>query len=78
MPTKFRSLIQGRQRDEFPGDEAYILSAPATDRDGREWGAGTEYTPIDGGRNPDRNCDYQLVLINGFRVVFESDREARR
>lgn len=74
MPSNTGHLIRGRQRDKFPGDEVYVLSHKATDRNGREWEAGTEYTPLNAGRDNERNCDYQLVAIKGMHIVFESDR----
>jgi hypothetical protein len=43
------SLLRSRALDRFPGDTAREMTAPATDRAGVTWEAGTIYQPLSAG-----------------------------
>ena len=53
-------------RNAFPGDAVLVLTAPATDTDGREWRKGETLTPLSGGYDNVRGCRY-MQTIEGAR-----------
>ena len=63
-------ILKMTPRAKYPGDRAYILTAPATDTHGRTHPRGTVLTPLAGGMDNVRGSAYLDATIDGERATF--------
>jgi hypothetical protein len=64
------SKIKSKARNAMPGDRVIILTAPATDTEGRIYPRGSEATPLSFGRDNTLGADYQDLMIDGNKARF--------
>lgn len=62
------NMPKTKQRNAYPGDQAVIFTAPATDASGKQWPRGTELVPLSGGFDNAAGCKYQQ-FTNGARFL---------
>lgn len=60
------SIPTTKPRNAFPGDAVRVLTTPAVDTQGREWNKGEALTPLCGGYDNTRGCQY-LETTGGTR-----------
>jgi hypothetical protein len=61
-------MIKSKKASTIPGDARRVLTARATDSEGRVWPSGTVYTP--GAAGSHTRGFYQTVYVAGQPVTF--------